>query len=329
MLANFSVASELGDLLRLYMGERELELPRLEQLLAKSYPDGRMPITDWWEALDILKLHLGMPHIGVELGKLAEPAHGGALGYMVQASANVAEALQGFQMHQRILYEGAASTVELQGDQVRVEWPMDYGYSTRESDDTLTAGLVSFLRHATGELQLGPSEIGFVHDRPKDVKPYIDYFGCDVKFNVPCTYLMFPWAYAAKPMLKADPMLYGILKEKVEAQLAAMPETEVFLRWFYQHLLVAIHDGEPTVEVVAERMSISPRTLFRRLEDRGLLFKEVLQETRLQLAKQYLAEGRLTHSEIAMQVGYSEQSAFGRAFKTWTGKTPLQFQKSL
>lgn len=329
MLANFSVASELGDLIKAYVTQHRVELPGLEQLLSKTYPDGRMPITDWWRALEMLRNHLDCPHIGVELGKLAEPAHGGALGYMVQACANVAEALQAFQMYQRVLYEGATSTVELQGDLVRVEWPMDYGYSTRESDDTLIVGLVSFLRHATGELNLGPSEVGFVYDRPIKVNPYIAFFGCDVKFNVPCTYLTFPASYADRPMLNADPMLHGILKEKVEAQLEARPETEVFLRWFYQHLLMAIHEGEPTVEMVAKRMLISPRTLFRRLEQRGLLFKDILQETRQQLAEQYLLERRLSHTEIAILLGYSEQSAFSRAFKSWTGKTPLQFQKSL
>ncbi len=327
MLANFSVAAELGDLIKSYLTKNQIELPRLELLLARKYPDGRMPITDWWQALDILQTHTQSPHIGIELGKLTEPAHGGALGYMVQTCENIAEALEAFQKYQRIIYEGATAIINIQGTQVRVEWPLDYGYSTQQSDDTLTAGLLSFLRLSTGELHLGPTKIGFIHDLPKNIKPYVDFFGCDVTFNSPCTHMEFPLAYATKPMLKADPVLFGILKEKVEHQLAEMPESEVFLRWFYQHLLMAMQEGEPTVETVAKRMMVSPRTLFRRLEERNLQFKDVLQETREQLARQYLTEGKFTHSEIASLLGYSEQSAFSRAFKRWTGTSPLKYQE--
>jgi len=327
VLANFSVAGELCDLVSNYVKLHSIHLPKLPPLLNKDYPDGRMPITDWWQALELLREHTGLPHIGFELGKLAEPAHAGALGYMVQVSANVGEALQAFQVYQRILYEGSSSNIQMQGDNIRIEWPLDYGYSTRESDDALITGLISFMRHATGRHELGPAEIGFVYEYPKDAKRYSEFFRCPVHFEQPCTYMLFPLAYTQTPMLKADAMLYGILKEKVEQQLLQHPATEIFLRCFYQHLLLAMKAGEPTVEVVAKRMLLSPRTLFRRLEERGLHFKDVLADTRQQLAEQYLAEGRHSHTEISDLLGYSEQSAFSRAFKSWTGKTPSQFQK--
>ena len=76
-------------------------------------------------------------------------------------------------------------------------------------------------------------------------------------------------------------------------------------------------------------MAMSSRTLHRRLEERQLIFKQLLQKTRQQLAQQYLKEGRLTLSEIALLLGYSEQSAFTRAFKVWLGETPLRFQKRM
>jgi AraC-like DNA-binding protein len=83
------------------------------------------------------------------------------------------------------------------------------------------------------------------------------------------------------------------------------------------------------MEEVARYMRMSSRTLHRRLEERQLVFKQLLQKTRQQLAQQYLKEGRLTLSEIALLLGYSEQSAFTRAFKMWVGETPLRFQKHL
>ena len=73
-------------------------------------------------------------------------------------------------------------------------------------------------------------------------------------------------------------------------------------------------------------LNMSERTLFRRLQDQGLNFKQLQSQIRMQLAREYLADARLTQSEIALLLGYSEQSAFNRAFKRETGMTPRQFQ---
>ena len=326
MLAKFSIARELGDLIRDYVQTHQIQLPELERILSRRQPDKRMPITDWWAALELLRDFTQLPHIGLELGKTIAPAHAGSVGYLIQTSGNVLEALQTFHTSERMLYEGAISTLEVLGQQVRVEWPLDNGKSTRESNDTLMSAIVSLFRKASGKEGLAPSSLGFIHDLPRDINPYIDYFGCKPSFNCPCTYITFSLATCNTAIASADPMLHGILEEKVRYQLAEMPETEVFLRWFYQHLFALIRQGEPTVEAVAIRMNLSPRTLFRRLQEHNLHFKDVLMETRRLLAEKYLKEGKFTHTEIATLLGYSEQSAFSRAFKAWTGLTPRQYQ---
>jgi len=87
-------------------------------------------------------------------------------------------------------------------------------------------------------------------------------------------------------------------------------------------------NGQPTLQQIAPRLHMSPRTLHRRLDDEGTSFRHVLTEVRRELAARHLTERRLGVSEIAFLLGFSEPSAFHRAFKRWTGHAPLAFRES-
>jgi AraC-like DNA-binding protein len=75
-------------------------------------------------------------------------------------------------------------------------------------------------------------------------------------------------------------------------------------------------------------MGLSPRTLERRLEERGTRFKKLMDDTRRRFAINYLADREHTITEVAFLLGYSEVSAFNRAFKRWSGSTPLEYRRS-
>ena len=76
-------------------------------------------------------------------------------------------------------------------------------------------------------------------------------------------------------------------------------------------------------------MAMSPRTLQRRLKEYGLDFKKLTDDTRRRFAINYLRDRKHTLTEIAFLLGYSEVSAFNRAFKRWTGSTPLKYRQNI
>jgi AraC-like DNA-binding protein len=84
----------------------------------------------------------------------------------------------------------------------------------------------------------------------------------------------------------------------------------------------AIAQGEPEVAAVARALATSDRSLQRRLQEEGTSFRGVVDDARRELAVGYLGDRRMTVAEVAYLLGYSEASAFVRAFKRWTGKTP-------
>jgi AraC-like DNA-binding protein len=334
MLVNFNVAGDLANLLLSYLDDNPLvnnadEIAVLRERLSQYNANSRMPFTDWWHALEVIAKLYQKPHIGLEVGTNIQPSHCGVLGYLSLSCEYLAEALQRFERFQRLLYDGNEAFTHAEGNLVTFSWPFDYGYSTRESDETLISSMVSYVRMLVGDDALNPAKIGFVHSAPDDIAPYVKILGCDIEFGCKNTYVSFPVSMLALKVEKADPALRALLDQQARALLDVLPNGDHFEQQLYQFVLRAMQDGKPTIEEVAGYMKISSRTLHRRLEERQLVFKDLLQKTRQQLARQYLKEGRLTLSEIALLLGYSEQSAFTRAFKAWFGETPLRFQKSL
>jgi AraC-like DNA-binding protein len=90
-------------------------------------------------------------------------------------------------------------------------------------------------------------------------------------------------------------------------------------------LLEALPDGAPSKPAIARSLGMSARNLQRHLAAEGTSFKEVLSQARIGLARQYVAERRLSVTEIAFILGFADTSTFSRAFKRWTGKSPRAY----
>lgn len=327
LLADMNVSGDLAALLLDYLAQNRLSLPELEKELRQFQPASRMRFRQWWRLLDALQQALPGRLVGMELGKAIKPAYVGVLGYLTLSCDTVAEALQRFQRYQRLLHDGDTAHFEIRGDQACLCWNASYGPSTRLSDEVLVMGMITNLRIMTGHAHLQPSRIQFVAPEPGNQAAYLPFVRCPMSFDQPQLELHFPLAYLALPVTNSDPALKQLLEQQAQTLLAVLPYQEDFHHRLQQAILKAIQGGDPTLENVAESLAMSRRTLHRRLQEKGLVFKDLLQQVRLQLARQYLAERRLTLAEIALLLGYSEQSAFTRAFKQWSGTTPLQYQK--
>ena len=88
-------------------------------------------------------------------------------------------------------------------------------------------------------------------------------------------------------------------------------------------------EGKPKLAQVAQKIAMSSRTLERRLEEHGVAFNKLVDDTRRRFALNYLRDRKNTLTEIAFLLGYSEVSAFNRAFKRWTGSTPLDYRHKI
>jgi len=127
---------------------------------------------------------------------------------------------------------------------------------------------------------------------------------------------------AKRPFLVADDSLWHSFKPNLQRRLseleAALSTTER-LRFV---LLECIPSGQVAIGYVANRLGVSSRTLQRRLQLENSSYKEIIRQTREDLARHYLEDTTLPYTEISFLLGFEESSSFFRAFREWTGKTP-------
>jgi AraC-like DNA-binding protein len=191
------------------------------------------------------------------------------------------------------------------------------------------SSMLTLARSLTGRDDLRLHAVEFSGPPPDQPSVYERLLECSVRFDARTLMVQLPADALALPINTRDPHLMALLEQQAEALLRVLPQPDALMSALQKAIVDALQDGEPDFELIAARLQVPSRSLYRRLQERGLTFKGVLNDTRLQLARGYLADAKLSLPDIALLLGYSEQSAFTRAFKSWCGDTPLRFRKTV
>jgi AraC-like DNA-binding protein len=194
------------------------------------------------------------------------------------------------------------------------------GASWQVSDYSL-GGLMTVCRELVGD-DWTPLAVALSHPSPPDPTPYRDFFGVLPTFGGEVNELVLPRVLLDRPIASADPLLHDVLRRHAEALLARRPRAGDLLAQVREVLAREVSRGEPRIEELAGWLGQGVRTLQRRLAEVGTTYQDVLDDVRRDLALRLLDERRVAVAEIAYLLGYSEPSAFHRAFKRWTGTTP-------
>lgn len=325
------VPSTYVGLLFEYLQARGVDAPAL---LGEAAPDagdrglGRYPVKRWQQLLQTASAHLNDPVLGLHLGQTITPAHWGVMGYVFMACANLTAALNRMEQYQRLLYDVNPLRYRVAGDGVELHWGVEQGRPGALVDECAIAALVQMVRHITGK-PLTLRQVSFVNAAPADPQPYVQFFGCPVRFDQAETVVQFPAAMLATTLSKPDLALVRVLERQADALLAELPGMDDVEQAVRRCIAYVARDGEASLQRVAEELHTSSRTLRRRLEARGRPFRALRDDTLRRMAESHLSDPRLTLPEIALLLGYSEQSAFTRACTRWTGESPGVLRRRL
>lgn len=242
----------------------------------------------------------------------------------------------------------------LLGSFSRVEryWRLWTSFSRYELEDTERG--VLFIEHRDGSRRLGmrisieadlasgvslgrqvsprpfaPLEVFFKHSAPETLTHHEAYFGCPVHFGADMDAMLLSHQSLSEPNVLGDEGITRFLVSHLDQELSEIDEPPPLLVQTKDEIARALSEGLPKMADIARQMGLSARSFHRRLAEQGLSFQTLTEETRREIATAMLQEERYALAEIAFLTGYSEQSAFNRAFKRWMGVTPASYRKSL
>lgn len=310
-----------------YLAVRQLDA--VEILGETAPPLGREPMYPaerWRQMLAQAACFLNDPALGLQIGATITPAHLGPLGYVLLASSSATAALARYMSYQRLVHDVSPVRHYLDNQNLVLEWSDESRAIGALANQCGLAALVQFARNITGS-EVVPEAVNFVEAAPDDLRPFNELFRCPVRFEQPATQIRFPLSLLALPLRQPDPALVSMLEQQVQTLFAALPQKDPLLQQIRGQISRNLLQGEPALEQIAAALHLSGRTLRRRLQQQGWCFRDLLEDTRQHMAQDYLRDARLTLAEVALLLGYSEQSAFNRAFRRWSGKTPLRWRR--
>jgi len=197
----------------------------------------------------------------------------------------------------------------------------------RRQDAELSLGMfLNVIRESLGP-KWAPEEVHFEHPRPQAWKEHESAFDAPVYFSQPTNALVFRTDILGHSMPARDLQLLAVMQTCMEQ----LGPTSAAADGLFDRICAAIRmrlaNGYPTLEQVAHDLRISPGAVQRELSDHNVTYKDAVETTRRNLAEMYLQQRQLPLTEIALLLGYSELSAFSRAFTRWTGTSPRHYRR--
>ena len=199
----------------------------------------------------------------------------------------------------------------------------------RRQDADLSLGMfLNIFRECLGR-GWTPETVCFEHPRPVDAEQHEAAFGAPACFSQPANALVFRPEVLERPMPRRDPKMTAMMRACLEALGSKADDFEPLTDRVRMAVRTRLPDGWPSLEAIGEDLRLSPASIRRELARIGLTYKGLVQAVRRELALSYLRQRHLPLSEIAFLLGYSELSAFSRAVRRWTGRSPKSVRNRL
>jgi AraC-like DNA-binding protein len=163
------------------------------------------------------------------------------------------------------------------------------------------------------------------YPEPPHGSRYREIFGCPVLFGAGVDQFHVDAAYSDRPTFTGHPQMALICQQQCQLLQAKLRGSDKLVSTI-REIIVSSLGQLPHLPEVAARMAMSPRTLRRRLQERETTYQHILDEVRIELAKEYVSTTHLSVDQIAGRIGFTEATTFRRAFKKWTGMNVKEYR---
>jgi AraC-like DNA-binding protein len=250
-------------------------------------------------------------------------------GFLAMSCESLGEAFARTARYRVLYVRGARWELQQEKDVTRLiwySWPGDpKRVGVRAAVEFAMADMCSAARQLS-RTEVHPLEVRIAHDPIGDPGALRQFFKVQPTFNAALNELIFPPDVLATPIASFNSRLRDYFEEQCRELATNFAADAPVAARVRKDLMAAMDGGDPSMEAVAARLGMSGRSLHRRLAEEKCRYNDLLDEIREEFAKRYLARGTVSASEVAYLVGFQSPTAFFRAFKRWTGQTPLAYR---
>jgi len=313
-------------------GERQ-GVPRLAMLQVGSLSEDQLndsrlliDVHRYESLLSFISQALGDPLLGFHHGQQFDAGRWGVLGYIATTAQNFQTAIQAQYRFQSLSGNMGAPLQFCEGEVTTLQWIPAYNCSYHLAEQVVT-GLVSMAREVTNQVDYAPNAVYFTHRAAADKNRYEEYFNSPVYFNSKFNGLEVDNVLLEVPLRKSDAETHKVLVEHAKSMLEEQTYTSP-LEVIKDYVVKTLPSHVPDIEEIAQYLNLSVRSTQRKLQEYGTSYSQVLDAIRKELALTYLRQTQNSMLYVSERLGFSEQSAFQRAFKRWTGSTPKRYRSA-
>jgi AraC-like DNA-binding protein len=289
--------------------------------------DKRIPLDRYQALMLASKVLCNAPALGVQLGEAAVFSQISIVGLICSCAATTAEAFAQINRYGRLVVEVNGHRPEGRFDIVPCDgevWLLD----TRQDPNSfpeLTESAFAMMINLAREFsdKLFAKKVHFTHADPGDRAEYERILGAPVTFGCNSNALLLEESLMNVKLSPADRYVFGIFNERADAMMETLKSSSTIRGRVESELIPILHTGVLNMARIAESLGLSRQTLYRKLKAEGTNYERLLDELRHKMALHYLSAKKVSLNETAYLTGYSDPTAFSRAYKRWTGNRPV------
>lgn len=291
-----------------------------------------LPAADYVQLLDAGERLLADPCFGLHVGENMRLGTYNVYGLILLACRSFGDAMAQTMRYESLAHDLGRSRLVREGAESIYVWEsaVPEWNGCRHLPESVFAGIVSFVRWVA-QRPVPLIEVAFQHEAPVAIRhECARIFGAPVRFGAPANRARFPTALLDWPIPHAETAWLPVLTRRADELLAQRAQkTPALVAQLRQAIACNLAVNSARLDTVAAELGMTARTLQRRLEALSTNYRDELDATRALMAERFLRDSALPLAEIALRLGFGEQSAFTHAFRKWTGQSPLAYRQSL
>jgi len=297
-----------------------LDIAQLEAREARFTPE---KISALWE---LAVLRSGNPDVGLALPEVVHPASFDMVVHLMMTCPNLLTGIERLLRYIRIVSDAADMSLHGEAGGYGLTITLEGGGRPvpRARIEFVLVTIFNILRWLSGR-NLRPLAVDFPYPAPADLEPYRHAFNCPLRFDAQVHQIHFSQADLTAPLPMANSELAALHDRMAGEYLTRLDRAKISSR-VRELIIPRFPDGDPLRADIARAMCLSERTLQRRLQEEGTSFNELVDDTRRELADQYLRDSRLILAQVAYLLGFADQSTFFRACKRWFDTSPGEYR---